>query len=99
MMAMSLFVLGAATWLIGGNVLIAFHYSRLGQPMWTGLTSFRFPFFQFNISEWLALASLMTISLALMAFASLLDPTAPSSVFRSLDRLFCFINQSVLVAR
>jgi hypothetical protein len=34
--------LAVAVWFIGGNILVAFHCRRLGQPMWTGLNPFKF---------------------------------------------------------
>ncbi len=48
----------AATWLIGGNVLVAFHYRRLGKPWWSGLKPFAFPLRHFNKQEWLVLLAL-----------------------------------------
>jgi hypothetical protein len=49
------FFLFAATWLVGGNVLVAFHYRRLGKPWWSGFKPFAFPFRRFNSREWLIL--------------------------------------------
>jgi hypothetical protein len=81
MIPILLFVMGAVTWLIGGNLLVAFHYRRLGQSIWTGLKPFRFPFFRFNVTEWLVLATLMVMSLGLIGLALTIDPTVPSSLF------------------
>jgi hypothetical protein len=81
MIAKILFVLGAATWLIGGNVVVAFHYRRLGQPMWSGFKPFRFPFLRFNAVEWLLLAALMAASFALCIGAISIDPAAPAALF------------------
>jgi hypothetical protein len=53
----------AATWLIGGNILIVFHHRRLGKPWWSGFRPFAFPFKNFNGSEWLALMALGALSL------------------------------------
>jgi hypothetical protein len=61
--------LGMAIWLIGGNVLVALHYRRMGKSPWSGLKPFAFPFKDFNSGEWIALAVLATASLALFGFA------------------------------
>jgi hypothetical protein len=34
----------AGTWLIGGNILVARHYKRLGKSPWSGFKPFAFPF-------------------------------------------------------
>ena len=61
--------LGIAVWLVGGNVLVALHYRRLGKSPWSGFKPLAFPFKQFNASEWVALAALGVTSLVLFAFA------------------------------
>jgi hypothetical protein len=43
----------ATTWLVGGNVLVAFHCRRVGKPWWAGLKPFAFPIKNFNAREWL----------------------------------------------
>ena len=53
----------AATWLIGGNVLVALHYKRLGKPWYSSLKPFAFPFKDFNSKEWLVLVLLAGMSL------------------------------------
>lgn len=62
---MQLFLLGisAAVWLVGGNILVAFHYRRLGKSIWSGFRLSAFPFKDFNEKEWLILAVLAAISL------------------------------------
>jgi hypothetical protein len=59
----------AATWLIGGNILIVFHYRRLGKPWWSGFRPFAFPFKNFNRYEWLALTALGALSFVFLAIA------------------------------
>jgi len=63
--------LAAATWLLDGNVLVAFHYRRLGEPWWSGFRPFDFPFKAFNRREWVILALLAVMSLSLMVLAVL----------------------------
>jgi hypothetical protein len=59
-------LLGAAvTWLVGGNVLVAFHYKRIGKPWWSGFRPFAFPFKDFNAAEWLILLLLAATALTL----------------------------------
>ena len=61
-----LLLLGAAvTWLIGGNVLVALHYKRVGKPWWSGFRPFAFPFKDFNATEWLILLLLAATALSL----------------------------------
>jgi hypothetical protein len=60
--------LGFASWLIGGNILVASHYRRIGKPWWSGFKPFAFPFNGFNVREWLLLLSLLVASLSLIAF-------------------------------
>jgi hypothetical protein len=66
-----LFGLFAATWLIGGNILVAFHYKRVGKHWASGLKPFAFPFKDFNAAEWSILGFLAIISLTfgIMALA------------------------------
>ncbi len=61
--------LGFATWLVGGNLLVAFHYRRMGKPMWSGFRPFAFPFKDFNTKEWLALLALAALSLTFLNIA------------------------------
>jgi hypothetical protein len=61
--------LAMAIWLIGGNVLIAFHYRRVGRPIWSGFKPFAFPFRNFNVWEWVCLAGLAMAGLTLMGLA------------------------------
>jgi len=51
-----------ATWLIGGNILIALHYKRIGKAWYSGFKPFAFPFRNFNSNEWLILAALAIVS-------------------------------------
>lgn len=62
-------LLAAVAWLGGGNVLVAFHYRRLGQPWSSGFRPFDFPFSAFNRREWLILALLAVTSLTLLGLA------------------------------
>ena len=50
--------LGAGASLIGGNILIARYYRRLGKPSWPGLKPFALPLKDFNAREWLILFAL-----------------------------------------
>ena len=62
-----LVVLGMATWLIGGNLLVMMHYRRMGKSPWSGFRPFAFPFSKFNFKEWCLLALLALVSLTLLA--------------------------------
>jgi hypothetical protein len=64
-----LLIVAAATWLIGGNLLVAWHYRRRGKSPWSGFRPFAFPFKDFDATEWLALAALAVLALALGAIA------------------------------
>ena len=64
-----LFGLFAATWLIGGNILVAFHYKRVGKHWASGLKPFAFPFKDFNATEWSVLALLAVVSLLFLILA------------------------------
>jgi hypothetical protein len=52
----------AATWLVGGNILIAFHFRRIGKPWYSGLIPFSWPFRNFNKREWVILGVLFVLS-------------------------------------
>jgi hypothetical protein len=67
-------ILFAVTWLIGGHILIAFHYRRLGKPWWSGLKPFVFPFKDFNTREWLILLCLAITALSFGAIALAFGP-------------------------
>ncbi len=56
----------AATWLIGGNVVIAFHYKRVGKAWWSGFKPFAFPWRDFNGREWAMLGALAILALSFM---------------------------------
>ncbi len=60
--ALILMVLSMSTWLIGGNILVAFHFRRRGLPMWSGLIPFRFRLSDFNATEWLIFAALLVVA-------------------------------------
>jgi hypothetical protein len=66
---MVFFALFAGTWLIGGNIIVARHYKRLGKSPWFGFKPFAYPFTNFNAKEWLALAVLAVMSLTFGAIA------------------------------
>jgi hypothetical protein len=57
-------------WLVGGNLLCASHYRRLGQPVAAGLMSLKFPFFSFNGREWLILIILLLVTFAVAMAAN-----------------------------
>jgi hypothetical protein len=67
-------VLAAVTWLIGANILIAYHYKRVGKPAWSGFKPFAFPFRHFNAKEWLILAALAALAFTFGGFAISLNP-------------------------
>jgi len=66
--------LAAATWLVGGNILIAFHYRRLGKSGWSGFHPFAFPFKDFNAREWLILLVLAALTFAFGITAMSMNP-------------------------
>ena len=59
----------AATWLVGGNVLVARHYRRVGKSAWSGFKPFAYPFRNFNATEWISLLALAVVSLTFGAIA------------------------------
>ena len=61
-----------ATWLIGGNVVIARHYQRIGQSAWSGFKFGAFPFRKFNLREWLTLIAVATVALVFGLIAVLI---------------------------
>lgn len=71
--ALVLIMLGAGIWIIGGNILDARHYRRLGKPAWSGLMPFAFPFKNFNTREWLIMSVLAVLSLGLLGVAVALN--------------------------
>lgn len=63
-------LLFVATWLIGGNLIVARHYRRIGESPWSGFkpsqirnASIRNPWKRFNTAEWLMLAGIAVIAL------------------------------------
>jgi hypothetical protein len=72
-----LLALVAVVWLIGGNVLVASHYRRLGKSPWSGFKPLAFPFRHFNSREWLILVALAIFSLGLVALALEVSPHPP----------------------
>ena len=68
-----LVVLLAIVWLVGGNVLAASHYRRLGKSPWSGFKPLAFPFKDFNSREWIILMVLAAISLGLISLALALN--------------------------
>lgn len=66
--------LAAVTWLGGANILVAYHYKRVGKPAWSGFKPFAFPFRHFNAKEWLILAGLAALVLTLGGFSISLNP-------------------------
>ena len=53
--------LAAATWLIGGNIVVALHYRRMGKSLWSGFWPFASP--NFNAREALAILVLLIVAL------------------------------------
>jgi len=53
----------AVTWLIGGNIVVALHYKRVGKPWWSGFKPFAFPWRDFNGREWAMLGILAFVAL------------------------------------
>ena len=66
--------LSAATWLIGGNIVIARHYRRMGRSGWPAFRPFAFPFKDFNTREWFALLTLGALAFVFLAIALALNP-------------------------
>ena len=64
-----LILLAAATWLIGGNILVALHYRRRGKSAASGFRPFAFPFRDFDGKEWLMMIALAAASITLAAIA------------------------------
>jgi len=67
-------LLAAVTWLGGGNILVAYHYKRVGKSPWAGFKPFAFPFRHFNAREWLILAGLAALAFTFCGFAMSLNP-------------------------
>jgi hypothetical protein len=61
--ALVLIGLAAVFWVVGGNILIAFHYRRRGVSWWGRLKPSNFAFVHFNGREWLILLILAILSL------------------------------------
>jgi hypothetical protein len=57
------FGLFAATWIIGGNILIASHYKRIGKRWYSGLKPFSWPFRNFNTRERVIFGALFVLSM------------------------------------
>ena len=68
------FALAAVTWLGGGNILVAYHYKRVGKSAWSGFKPFAFPFRNFDAKEWLILAALAVLALMFGGLAISLNP-------------------------
>jgi len=64
-----LFFTGGFVWLVGGNIIVARHYRRRGQPWWFGLRPWDFPFRDFSWGESAAVAVLAIITPGLFAVA------------------------------
>ncbi len=71
---LALLALAAATWLGGGNILVAYHYKRVGKSPWSGFKPFAFPFRHFNAKEWLILAGLAVLALTFGGIALSVNP-------------------------
>ena len=61
--------LAAVTWLGGANLVVAYHYKRVGKSAWSGFKPFAFPFRHFNAKEWLILAGLAALALTFAGVA------------------------------
>ena len=64
----------AATWLIGGNIVVVRHYRRMGRPASSGFKPFAFPWKDFNRAEGLSLFALAIVALTFGVIALLLSP-------------------------
>ena len=64
-----LILVGAGVWLIGGNMLVARHYRRVGKSPWSGFKPFAFPLGDFNTREWCMFLLLGGISFILLTAA------------------------------
>jgi len=64
----------AASWLIGGNIVVARHYRRIGKSAWSGFKPLALPFKDFNAREWRSLLVLALVSLIFAAIAISLSP-------------------------
>ena len=67
-------VVAVVTWLGGGNILVAYHYKRVGKSPWSGFKAFSFPFRHFNAKEWLILAGLAVLTFTFLALAASVNP-------------------------
>jgi len=61
--------LGMVVWLVGANLLMAWHYRRMGKSAWSVLNPFTMPFKDLNALEWMALITLGITALALIGLA------------------------------
>lgn len=71
---LALLALAAVTWLGGGNILVAYHYKRLGKSPWSGFKPFAFPFTRFNAKEWLILGGLAILALIFAGLSLSISP-------------------------
>lgn len=69
-------IIAILIWLIGGNLLVASHYRRVGQPVAAGLMSLKFPFFSFNGREWFLLIILLLVTFGVAMLASVIGESA-----------------------
>jgi len=67
--------LAFVTWLAGANLVVAYHYKRVGKSAWSGFKPFASPPFRhFNAKEWLNLAGFAALALTFAGFAYLRNP-------------------------
>ena len=76
----ALIIVAGLVWLVGGNLLLVSHYRRLGERPWSRLRHFVFPVAGFNAREWVILAVVAGLSLAIaraamLSFALLRGPS------------------------
>ena len=62
-----LFFAGGFVWLVGGNIIVARHYRRRGQPWSFGLRPWDFPFREFSWGETATVVVLAAVAVALFA--------------------------------
>ena len=67
-------LLAALTLVIGGNVVVALHYMRIGKPWYYGLKPFVFPFRHFSSNEWRNLILLFFLSFCFFLIAMYAEP-------------------------
>lgn len=71
---LTLLILAAATWIIGGNIVVWACYRRRGIPYWKLFIPFHFWPSRLEAIDWIRLGVLAVVSLAMGALAIQLGP-------------------------